>query len=171
LVGSKIKAPARQHKWRAMLHWHTKDISRGTFVRIVVCSKCVVIFGIRGPRVIDLNAVVTIEVVAVRGENAAAVGRAVLNTVLGRLCHEAAQRLNTALALKPGVILLHESVNDISKLVIVNAVARFLNIALLLLSVDSHLENPFLEKHVRNQTWRLVLPLNSNELREVKENY
>lgn len=102
------RARSCQHKWRPMLHGHTKNISGGELVRIVGYAKCVVIFCIRGPRVIDLNAVVTIEVPAVCGKNTAAVGGAMLNTVLRRLRRETAQGLNASFALESGVILLCE---------------------------------------------------------------
>jgi hypothetical protein len=112
-------------------------------MRIVLCSECVVIFRIRGPRVIDINAVMTIEVIPIRCENAATIGGAVLNTVLRRLCHETAQRLNRRLALESGQSSCAKTVSDISKVATVNAANRFANISLLLLSVDVHLQNPF----------------------------
>src|SRR5579872_1427660 len=83
-----------QSKQRPTFHGNTEDISRRDFVRIAIYADSIVALRIRGPRVVGLNTVVPIEVVAICGKNAGAVGGVLLNPVLGRLFHEVTQRLN-----------------------------------------------------------------------------
>lgn len=78
---------------------------------------------------------VTTEVVPICGENAGAVGGALVNTVLRRLFHEAAQCLKTGLTFKSGI--LAKTVSDVRAVVIVNAASRLLSIVFVLLSVDT----------------------------------
>src|SRR4051794_32343515 len=68
----------------------------------------VVLFGIRGPGVIRLDAAVAIEPKAISPQNAAAVGAVLLNPVLGCLFHEATQRLSGDITLIGGVIFLRD---------------------------------------------------------------
>src|ERR1700730_5468406 len=77
-------------------------------MRVVVDSELVVLLGIGGPCIVRFDTVVAIEPEAVRRENAAAVGRVLLDSVLRRALDETAERLNRHVALIVGVIFLRE---------------------------------------------------------------